>query len=46
MNFYFENGDFAAALATKAGRFREIPVDETEVVCEVPAPSSASSFPY
>lgn len=37
VNFYFESGDFAAALATKAGRFREIPVDETDVVCEVPA---------
>lgn len=36
VNFYFEAGDFAAALATKAGRFREISVDETEIVCEVP----------
>lgn len=37
VNFYFESGDFAAALATKAGRYREIPVDETEIACEVPA---------
>lgn len=36
VNFYFENNDFACALATKAGQFKEYPIDEGEVVCEVP----------
>lgn len=36
VNFYFENNDFACALATKAGQFKEYPIDESDVVCEVP----------
>lgn len=36
VNFYFENNDFACALATKLGQFKEYPIKETEIECEVP----------
>ena len=36
VSFYFENNDFACALATKVGRYKEYPIQETEVQCEVP----------
>lgn len=36
VNFYFENTDFACALATKLGQYKEYPIKETEIVCEVP----------
>lgn len=36
VNFYFENNDFACALATKAGQYKEYPIVETEIQCEVP----------
>lgn len=36
VSFYFESGDFACALATKLGRYKEYPIDEREVHCEVP----------
>ena len=37
VNFYFENNDFACALATKVGKYKEYPIDETFIECEVPA---------
>lgn len=36
VNFYFETNDFACALATKVGTYKEYPVKETEIECEVP----------
>lgn len=36
VNFYFENNDFACALATKLGQYKEYPITETEIQCEVP----------
>lgn len=36
VNFYFENNDFACALATKTGQFKEYPIKEIEIECEVP----------
>ena len=36
VSFYFDSNDFACALASKLGQYREIKIDETEVVCEVP----------
>lgn len=36
VNFYFENNDFACALATKVGKYKEYPIDETTIECEVP----------
>lgn len=36
VSFYFENNDFACALVTKVGRYKEYPIQETEVQCEVP----------
>ncbi len=36
VNFYFENLDFACALATKCGQYKEYPINETIIECEVP----------
>ena len=36
VNFFFENNDFACALATKVGQFKEYPIKETTIQCEVP----------
>jgi len=36
VNFYFENNDFACALAAKCGQYKEYPIKETEIRCEVP----------
>jgi hypothetical protein len=36
VNFYFENNDFACALATKCGQYKEYPIKEIEITCEVP----------
>lgn len=36
VNFYFENNDFACALATKLGQYKEYPIKEIEIQCEVP----------
>lgn len=36
VNFYFENNDFACALATKLGQYKEYPIKEIEIHCEVP----------
>ncbi len=48
VNFYFDSGDFAFAMACKCGRYKEYKVDETEIVCEVPeySESTKDSFPY
>jgi len=36
VTFYFDSNDFACALAEKLGQYKEIKIDETEVICEVP----------
>lgn len=36
-NFYFDANDFAIALASQLGQYKEYKIDETEVVMEVPA---------
>lgn len=36
VNFYFDSTDFACALATKAGQYKEYKIQETEIQCEVP----------
>ena len=36
VNFYFENNDFACALATKVGQFKEYPINESIIECEIP----------
>lgn len=36
VNFYFDRMTFACDLATKLGQYREIKLDEKEIVCEVP----------
>lgn len=49
VNFYFENTDFACALATKLGQYKEYKIDEIEIVTEVPefnCQTSADYFPH
>ena len=36
VNFFFESNDFACALATKLGQYKEYPIQETFIECEVP----------
>ena len=36
VNFYFESTDFACALATKLGQYKEYPIKESFIECEVP----------
>ena len=36
VNFYFDSVDFACALASKAGQYKEYKIKETEIECEVP----------
>lgn len=49
VNFVFDSNDFACALATKLGQYKEYPIEASEIVCEVPefnSQTSADVFPY
>lgn len=51
VNFYFDSNDFACALATRAGQYKEYKIDEVEISCEVPYcekddPTKNHMFPY
>ena len=46
VNFYFDNTDFACDLACKLGQYKEVKIDETEIVCEIPNAEDTYSFPY
>ena len=46
VNFYFDKIDFACALASKLGQYKECKIDQTKVVCEVPNPDDTCAFPY
>lgn len=49
VNFVFDSNDFACALASQLGQYKEYKIDETEIVCEVPEynPETAVEvFPY
>jgi len=36
VTFYFDSNDFACALASKLGQYKELSIDENEVECELP----------
>lgn len=42
IDFHFDKLDFACALATKCGQLKEYPIQETQIVCEVPEVVSSS----
>ena len=47
VEFVFDSNDFACALATKLGQYREYKIEDTEIVCEVPSPEEVSDeSPY
>ena len=43
IDFYFDRIDFACALATKCGQYREYKIEKTLYVCQVPDANELSS---
>ena len=46
IDFNFDRIDFACALATKCGQFKEYKIKKTEYICEIPDSIELSSQPY
>lgn len=47
VQFVFDSNDFACALATKLGQYKEYPIEKTDFVCEVPPPDKIDpEHPY